>query len=57
MPISKPTVGGTNAEDYYKRLTRTGEELTTLIREAKGRPNKTLQAFLKDMDELLRKYR
>ena len=57
VPVSKPTVGGANAEDYFKRLSRAGESLMALIREAKGRPNKTLQAFLKDVDELLRKYR
>lgn len=57
VPISAPSVGGTKADSYMKSLNAATEELTKLVRDFDGRPNKTVKAFIKDLQELVRKYR
>ena len=57
VPVSAPSVGGTKADSYMKSLNAVTEELTRLVRGFDGRPNKTVKAFIKDLQELIRKYR
>ena len=57
VPVSKPTVGGTKADSLYKSVLNAAEAILHIARQAKGRPNKTLQAFAKDLNELIKKYR
>ena len=57
IPVSKPTVGGTKAESLYKSLLNAGESLLRIVREAKGKPNKTLQHFTDDLNALIKKYK
>ena len=55
--IKKTTAGGAKAEDLYKTLQQVGEEMLALIKQAKGRPNKTLQALVNDLRALVKKYK
>ena len=57
VPIGNATVGGSNAESYYKSLRSAAEELLSLVKNAEGRPNKTLKAFARELRELTEKYR
>ena len=57
VPLSKPTVGGTKAESYYKSLQSAAQDLLALAKDSSGRPNKTLQAFIKDINVLIKKYK
>ncbi len=57
IPVSKPTVGGTKADSLYKSLLNAGESLLRIVREAKGKPNKTLQHFTDDLNALIKKYK
>ena len=42
--------------ELYNQLLDDGEALLTLIRASKGRPNKTLKQFIKDLEALQKKY-
>ena len=57
VPIGNATVGGSNADSYYKSLRSAAEELLSLVKNAEGRPNKTLKAFARELRELTEKYR
>jgi metallo-beta-lactamase family protein len=57
VPISKPTVGGTKSDSLYKSLISAAESLLKLAREAKGRPNKTLQSFISDINDIVKKFK
>ena len=57
IPVSKPTVGGTKADSLYKSLLNAGESLLRIVREARGKPNKTLQHFTDDLNALIKKYK
>ena len=56
-PIAKATVGGAKADSLYKSLLNAAESLLKIAKEAKGRPNKTVHAFVSDLNELIKKYR
>ena len=56
VPIAKTTVGGTKAESYFKSLQNAAQDLLRLVKDSAGRPNKTLQAFIKDINALIKKY-
>ena len=58
--IKKTTVsteGGSKAEVLYHKLQTAGEQLMKLINATRGKPNKTLEHFLKDVESLIRKYK
>jgi metallo-beta-lactamase family protein len=57
VPVSKPTVGGTKAESLHKSLVSAAETLLHMARDAGGRPNKTLQSFTEELNELIKKYK
>ena len=57
IPVGKATVGGTKQEGYFKSLRAAAEELLALVKTCSGRPNKTLQAFARDIQALVKKYR
>ena len=57
VPIGNATVGGSNADSYYKSLRSAAEDLLSLVKNAEGRPNKTLKAFARELRELTEKYR
>lgn len=56
-PVRKTSGGGARSDDLYKALQRTGEELMALIRQAKGRPNRTVKAFADDLRALIHRYK
>jgi len=56
IPVKKVSEGGQQAGELYRSLEKTGETLQTLIRSSKGRPNKTLKAFIADIESLMKKY-
>ncbi|MBQ7737061.1 MAG: MBL fold metallo-hydrolase [Oscillospiraceae bacterium] len=51
------TEGGSKAEVLYHKLQTAGEQLMKLINATSGKPNKTLEHFLKDVESLIRKYK
>ncbi len=55
--IKKESEGRVTANDLYSRLVDAGDALRALIRASKGRPNKLLRGFLKDLEELVKKYK
>ena len=57
VPVGKASVGGVKAESYYKSLRAAAEELFSLVRDFAGRPNKTIQAFTRDIQTLIKKYK
>ena len=57
VPISKATVGGTKQDSLFKSLVASAETLVRMVRESKGRPNKTLQHFMDDINALIKKYK
>jgi metallo-beta-lactamase family protein len=57
VPVKKTTAGGAEASGLYQKLLAAGEELLSLIRASRGKPNKTLRHFLADVQEITKKYR
>ena len=57
VPIGKTTAGGARQESYYKTLRSAAEDLLSLVKSFDGRPNKTMRAFVKDIEALIHKYR
>jgi metallo-beta-lactamase family protein len=55
--IKKESEGRVTANDLYSRLVDAGDALRALIRASRGRPNKLLRGFLKDLEELVKKYK
>jgi metallo-beta-lactamase family protein len=55
--IKKESEGRVTANDLYSRLVDAGDALRAVIRASKGRPNKLLRSFLKDLEELVKKYK
>ena len=57
IPLAKTTVGGTNADSLHKSLVAAAETLLQLARDAKGKPNRTLQSFTDEINGVIKKFK
>ena len=57
VPVKKPkTAGGSRGSELYRLLLDRGENLLSLIRSMRDKPNKTLRQFVSDVEKLIKKY-
>ncbi len=57
IPAKKEeSAGGAAATDLYRLLQQRGDDLMSLIRTMRDKPNKTNRQFVKDVENLLKKY-
>ena len=54
---SERSAGGEARDDLYRQIQKKLEELQTVIRSLRDKPNKLLRGLLKDLNELVRKYK
>ena len=57
VPVRKETDGGQRAEGLFRRLREAGEKLMAIIRGSKGLPNRDIQRFAEEVEELCTRWR